>query len=145
VIDKTGQVVDTVLNKTERGIGRAFAGVTGGADSLGADLADGRAVLSGVGFADGSDALTVASEPYLARLAKLIAGGGATYLLEAHVAPRGDAVADQALSDRRAATVKTRLVAAGVPATRIFALGYGSTRPMPAGGTADRVELVTMR
>ena len=54
--------------------------------------------------------------------------------------------AAQALSEQRAKAVKARLVAGGVPAARLLAVGYGATRPAEgnANGNANgnaRIEL----
>jgi len=75
----------------------------------------------------------------------LVAAGGA-FLVEAHVAPSGDVVSDQLLTDRRAAAVRARLVAAGVPAGRLFAMGFGATRPAARldSTTQSRIEISRM-
>lgn len=146
VIARTGGVVDTVINRSERGVGRVVSAAKGSPDALGADLADGRAVLDGVRFAEGAATPRPDADAYLRRVAARLVSAGATFLIEGHTASSGDAAADQALSEARAGAVKARLVALGVPAARLFALGYGASRPDDATGAApDRVELVRMQ
>ena len=69
--------------------------------------------------------------------------------IEGHTDDVGDAAANRALSERRAAAVKAALVASyGVGADRLEAQGLGSSKPAVQGTTPDaraanrRVELV---
>lgn len=145
-IEKAGTALDTALSKTERGFAAAFAAPGHGRDPLAADLVDGRAVLSGLHFDSVSAEPAERPTGYLAHVAKVLAADAKVYLIEGHTAPSGDAAADQALSERRAAAVKARLIAAGVTATRLFSVGYGSSRPPAPGSSAtDRLELVLMQ
>ena len=71
--------------------------------------------------------------------------------IEGHTDDVGDAAANQALSERRAAAVKAALVATyGVGGDRLQTAGLGSTKPAMQGATAEaraqnrRVELVKM-
>lgn len=69
--------------------------------------------------------------------------GGALACLSAHVTVEGhtdsdgDAAANQALSEARAAAVVDYLVAAGIARDRLTAVGYGATRPVAANDTAE--------
>jgi outer membrane protein OmpA-like peptidoglycan-associated protein len=106
-------------------------------------------VLPQLRFAGGSDTLESSALAHVRRLAKAMTANAGAYLIEAHVDASGDAAKDQALSDRRAATVKERLVLEGVPAGRLFAVGYGATRPIDraANGakSSARIEVARMQ
>lgn len=157
VVSKAGTVMDTVLNKTERGVSNAAGGVANAfkgsddeASKLAEDLADGRATLTAVRFEPGTDKLDASSGASIARLAKVLSALDGLYLLEGHVSPGADPAGEQALSERRAAALKARLVAEGVPVTRLFSMGFGGTRPPVAtpGKTppnAERVEIARMQ
>jgi len=130
---------DTAINRTERGVANAFRG--SGDKEIGALVAAdlksaGRAVVPELEFAPGSANLVPSSEPALKAIAKVLRGGTGAFLIEGHVDASADAAADQELSGQRAAAVKKRLIALGVPAARLFASGYGSTRPLPPTASA---------
>jgi outer membrane protein OmpA-like peptidoglycan-associated protein len=145
-VNKVGTVVDTAMNRTERGITSAATALTGGRDDrIAADLEAGRAIVRTLVWVEGTAELDPRSDATVGRIAKAIGATQSIYLLEAHVADGGDAAANQALSDARAAALKARLVAAGVPAGRLFAMAYGATRPPTDGGAAERIELAKMQ
>lgn len=56
--------------------------------------------------------------------------GSAHVLVEGHTDSVGDPAANMALSQRRATAVAEYLVAAGIPAERLSAIGFGDTRPV---------------
>ena len=152
-VSKASTVADTAMNATERGVKGVVGGVVGAfkGDGLQQDLAKGRAVVAGIRFAPGSDEIMSSSTSMTTRLAKAILATPGTFLVESHTAATNDATADQALTDRRATAVKTRLIAEGVPAARLFAMGFGATKP-PAPATAntpaarpDRIEISRMQ
>ena len=123
--------VDSLVSQAATGAGRSVArlGREGEAtrdqerQRLTEALAlQGRAELPGLVFTDGSEALEPGSEPFLAALADLLAADPGVFLLEGS----GDASNDaggRALGEQRAAAVKSALVAAGVPASRLFGVG----------------------
>ncbi len=148
-LEKTGRGMDTVVNraagiadlavdKTADAISAASRSLTGSDDddALAAALTSGRAVLSGIGFEERTDVLAPDAEPHVARLARLLVAQTGTFVIEGHVEATGDQARDLELSQRRAAALKTRLVASGVPAERLFAMGLGAGRP-PAGGGGE--------
>jgi outer membrane protein OmpA-like peptidoglycan-associated protein len=98
--------------------------------SLGKELAaTGRVVLRGILFDTGKDAIRPESEPVLKALsAAMKADSAKAYLIEGHTDDRGGTAFNQALSERRAASVKAWLETAGVKA-KLKPLGYGLTRP----------------
>lgn len=55
--------------------------------------------------------------------------------IEGYTDSLGDDAANQQLSERRAAAVRDELLARGVAAERIEAVGYGETRPIADNGT----------
>ncbi len=115
-------------------------------DSWVVQLDAGRAVIEELEFIAGSDTLAKSADALLTGLAGALTTARGTFLVEAHAAPSGDVIADQWLTDRRAAAVRTRLIAAGVPAGRLFAMGFGATRPTRASGHAvtSRIEISRM-
>lgn len=143
-VNKVSTVMDTAMNKTERGITNAVSG--GGPDGIASDLTDdGRAVVRELKWvADGAELAPDASA-VVKRMAKALKAGDRIYLVEVHTDAGGDAAASQALSDQRAAALKAKLVSEGVPAGRLFAMGFGGTRAPTDGGTAARIELAKMQ
>jgi outer membrane protein OmpA-like peptidoglycan-associated protein len=152
-VTKVGTVADTAMNATERGVKGIASGVAGAfkGDGLQQDLAKGRAVVAGIRFAAGSDQIEPSSASTITRLAKAILGTSGTFLIESHTAATSDATAEQALTDRRASAVKARLVAEGVPAARLFSMGFGATKPpaqqaaKTSAPRADRIEVSRMQ
>jgi outer membrane protein OmpA-like peptidoglycan-associated protein len=55
--------------------------------------------------------------------------------IEGHTDSVGDAAANQELSERRAAAVREALIARGVEAARVEAVGLGATHPIADNGT----------
>jgi outer membrane protein OmpA-like peptidoglycan-associated protein len=147
-VSSAGAVADTAGSKTEQGVADAFSGRRRQPDRLAAEVAAGRAVVRDLRFAADSDELSPASVALVRRLAKAINATTGIFLIEGHVAGSGDGARDQALSERRAAAVKARLVLEGVPPARLMAVGYGSTRPVAGGATAGasaRIELARVQ
>jgi outer membrane protein OmpA-like peptidoglycan-associated protein len=124
------------------------SGPPSGSDSAArfvADLTAGRLVLRGISFNAGGVTIDPSSVETLRTLAAALQRTTGTYLIESHVAGGRGA---QALSDRRAAAIRTWLLAAGVDPSRLYAAGFGATRPRPPpknGGPAlqwsDRIEI----
>lgn len=141
VVAKAGDMANSAITATENTIKQRVTGDDVG--ELAARLASGRAVLDDVRFVAGADQLDPSANEALKRLAAAIVGTPGTFLIEAHtdaLPPPGDA---QALSQRRATAVKTQLVANGIPAERLVAVGYGATRPNSANPQANaRIEVV---
>jgi len=152
-VNKATTVADTAMNATERGVKGVVGGVAGAfkGDGQQQDLAKGRAVVAGIRFAAGSDEIAPSSAAAITRLAKAILATTGTFLVESHTAATNDPTADQAMTDRRATAVKARLIAEGVPAARLFSMGFGATKPPapPAAKTsaarADRIEVSRMQ
>lgn len=147
-VSKTAGVADAVVDKTQAIVSSAAGALSATDDNerLAAELETGRVVLAEVHFVGTTDQLADASEPQLERLAKLLEKQSATFLIEGHVDDGGNAAANQALAEKRSAAVKARLVAAGVPAERLFAMGLGATRP-PTDPNASpaRIEIARMK
>lgn len=57
--------------------------------------------------------------------------------IEGHTDAEGVTERNQSLSERRAQSVRTFLVSAGVPEARLAAIGYGETRPLAPNDTAE--------
>jgi len=91
-----------------------------------------------VNFGSGSAVLAEESKPLLDALAA-VAKRCETYRVElgGHTDARGDATANQALSERRAQSVADYLVSKSVPASLLGVSGYGETQPKDARGNAE--------
>ena len=104
-------------------------------------------------FASGSDILQGTDWPILAAVADLLKKDSALKIeVAGHTDSTGDAKANQALSERRAAAVKQALVTKyGADAARIASKGWGAEQPIQDNGTVDgramnrRVEIVRAR
>ncbi len=150
VLTKSGSLVDTALNRTERSVSSVFRGRDSASERLKADMARGRAVVPGIVFAPSSGVLDSTAKKPLQVLAQAItAQAPVAFLIEGHTDPSGDPAADQALSEQRAAAVKTALVALGVPSAHLFSMGYGATRPIAtssgAAPSSARIEVARMQ
>jgi OOP family OmpA-OmpF porin len=94
--------------------------------------------LRGVNFVTGSADLTPASRATLDRIAKILAGAkGLRAQVQGHTDNQGDAAANQALSQRRAASVVAYLVGKGIARRRLVPRGFGESRPIASNATAD--------
>jgi OOP family OmpA-OmpF porin len=65
----------------------------------------------------------------------LIQNPGLQIEIQAHTDNKGTVLGNQILADERAEAVKNYLIANGVEGTRLFAIGYGETRPKVANDT----------
>jgi outer membrane protein OmpA-like peptidoglycan-associated protein len=124
--------------------GEKVAGVPDAASALG-DAPEAQAcqtayntLLKGrvINFGSGSAVLADDSKPLLDALSAVAIRCG-TYKLElgGHTDAKGDATANQALSERRAQSVADYLVAKSVPASQLGVNGYGETQPVDASGS----------
>jgi outer membrane protein OmpA-like peptidoglycan-associated protein len=135
-------VANGALSATERGVAKAFGG-SASKNDLATRLAAGRVVLDDVRFVAGADQLDPSSDATLKSLAAALVATTGTFLIEGHTDVSVDPALAQPLSQQRASTVKARLVATGVPAERLLAVGYGATRPNSANPQASaRIEVV---
>ncbi len=101
--------------------------------------------LTTVRFDTGSANLTRSSQDIIRQAADAIEGAPAGTRVEVggHTDSQGDAARNQLLSEQRARAVADALIAAGVPAERLAARGFGSNRPVgdnstEAGRAANR-------
>jgi outer membrane protein OmpA-like peptidoglycan-associated protein len=160
VADAAGDVVGTTLEagsdvvKSGTGavIGAASAGVQGVGRSLGAApsqedpadvaaaLAAGRAVFHGLRFTEGTAILEPSSGPLISQISGALARTPGQFLIEAHVDGKSGA-ASQALSEQRAAAVKSALVAAGSSPMQLAAVGHGASRPISGAKSSARIEI----
>jgi OOP family OmpA-OmpF porin len=91
-----------------------------------------------VEFGTRSAELTTASGPQLDRLVELMRGcAGATIEVGGHTDSRSGADFNLILSRERAEAVVAYMVAAGIPAERLSARGYGETSPVADNSTAE--------
>jgi len=103
--------------------------------------------LPGTAFASGSAKLTAAARASLQQMADVV-GGKKSVRIEAHTDSQGADAANLALSQQRADAVRQALLAAGLPAARVKAVGKGESDPLTDNGTAEgrarnrRVEMI---
>ena len=97
------------------------------------------ALPSGILFDTGKDALKPAAKDSLAKAAATLAKSETTVIIQGHTDSTGSDAINQPLSERRADNVRDFLAMSGVPASRMSAVGYGSSRPaVPNDTAADR-------
>lgn len=123
----------------------------GGKELYDALAADGRVATQGILFDTGSDVIKPHSTPTLEEIATMLREhADLKLLIEGHTDNVGDAAANQALSEKRAAAVKAYLVSKGIDAARLQSSGLGATKPKTGNDTAEgrqtnrRVELVRL-
>ena len=152
VVNRAAGLADAAFDRTANVVSAAGRAIAGGDDEdakFATAMATGRAVVQGIQFDEGTDRLAQSAEPYVARLARLLAAQPGMFVLEGHVDATGNDAADRDLSQRRAAALRDRLVAAGVSAARLFAMGLGATRPragtMGAPARNARIEIARLQ
>jgi len=144
VAGRVTSVANGALAATGQGVTRALTGGAGDPTrELASVLAQGRLVLDSLRFAAGSEQLDASADALITRLAGALATTTGTMLIEGHVDATTAPADAQSLSQKRASALKARLVAAGVPAGRLLAVGYGASRPNAANPRANaRIEIV---
>lgn len=105
--------------------------------------------LSGDAFASGKATLRPEADANLQRVVEFVRGQpAARVLIEGHTDSQGSANLNQVLSQKRAEAVRDALIAAGVPANRLNAMGAGEDRPIDDNSSSEgrarnrRVEIV---
>lgn len=124
--------------------------MTADASSLGDELdKSGHVAVYGIHFDTSKATIQPDSEQVLSEIAKLLDQSPDLKLrVEGHTDNQGTAVANQALSEKRAQAVVAWLTAHGTNASRLTAQGFGQTKPVADNSTEDgraknrRVELV---
>jgi OmpA-OmpF porin, OOP family len=114
--------------------------------------ADGRVATRGILFATGSDRIRPESTPTFRKIGEMLRQHPDLRLrIEGHTDNVGEAAANQALSERRAAAVRQLLIDSyGVDAGRLEAAGLGQSQPVDSSDTPEgrqnnrRVELVRL-
>lgn len=112
-------------------------------------LETGRVRLYGINFDVDSDIIRDESKPTLDKIVAMLQSENAMQLIiEGHTDSDGQDQHNQILSEKRAESVKTYLVSAGISSSRLSTTGYGESKPVAPNTTATgkaqnrRVELV---
>jgi OOP family OmpA-OmpF porin len=119
-------------------------------DPIAAELKKtGRVRLYGINFDSDSDVLRAESKSVLDQVAATLKKDPALKItIEGHTDATSTPQHNQQLSEKRAVSVKTYLVGAGIDAARLATAGFGSTKPVATNESAigraenRRVELV---
>jgi outer membrane protein OmpA-like peptidoglycan-associated protein len=90
------------------------------------------ALPSGILFDTGKDTLKQDAKDSLSKAAVTLKSSETLIIVQGHTDSTGSDAINQPLSERRADRVRDFLVANGVPAARLSAVGYGSSRPVAA-------------
>ncbi len=96
-------------------------------------------IAEAVHFETGSDVIRDSSHQLLDQIAAVLRGASYVRLVrvEGHTDSRGDSDFNHGLSQRRAAAVRTYLVAAGVDVERLESRGLGETTPIADNGNRN--------
>ncbi len=94
-------------------------------------------VNSKIEFSVGSARITEQSAPLLDQLGQAVAACNVDITVEGHTDSTGSASLNDGLSLARANAVREAMIVRGIPAARIFAEGYGSSRPVSSNDTPD--------
>jgi len=94
-------------------------------------------VDSKIEFSIGSARITEQSAPLLDQLAQAVGACNVDITVEGHTDSTGSASLNDGLSLARANAVREAMIVRGIPAERIFAEGYGSSRPVSSNDTPD--------
>lgn len=124
--------------------------VTADASSIADELnKSGHLALYGIHFDTGKATILPDSESLLNEIVKMMQENTDLKLsIEGHTDNVGAAAANQALSEKRAQSVVTSLIAHGIASARLKSKGWGQTKPVVDNGTEEgrsknrRVELV---
>jgi OOP family OmpA-OmpF porin len=127
-----------------------FRIAAGGKKLYDAIASEGRVATQGIYFDSGSERIRPESTPTLKEIGTMLQQHGDLALtIEGHTDDVGQAAANQALSERRAAAVRQYLIATyQIDGARLTAAGIGQTRPVASNETPEgrqqnrRVELV---
>jgi outer membrane protein OmpA-like peptidoglycan-associated protein len=87
------------------------------------------ALPSGILFDLGKDALKPGAKESLSKAAATLKDSQTNIIIQGHTDSTGSDAINQPLSERRADRVREFLVSQGVPASKMTAVGYGSSRP----------------
>ena len=97
------------------------------------------ALPSGVLFDVGKNVLKPSVQDSLSKAAATLKASETNIIIQGHTDSTGSDAVNQPLSQRRADTVRDFLATNGVPASRMSAVGYGSSRPaVPNDTDANR-------
>ena len=125
--------------------------MAGGKKLYDALSSEGRVSTQGILFDTNSDRIRPESTPTLREITAMLREHAALRIaVEGHTDNAGQAAANQALSERRAAAVRAFLVAQGIEAARVQSRGHGASKPAAANTTPEgrkqnrRVELVRL-
>ncbi len=124
--------VDSTIGASN-GSGSAAANAPAGVQVTLDKLFQGRVIE----FASGSESLTAEWKTTVDELSAALQGNDTQLQIVGHTDNIGDAEINQALSKRRAESIKTAMVKKGIDAARISTTGFGADKPIASNDTAD--------
>jgi outer membrane protein OmpA-like peptidoglycan-associated protein len=93
------------------------------------------ALPSGILFDTGKDVLKPAAKDSLSNGAVTLKNSETNIIIQGHTDSTGSDTVNQPLSERRANNVRDFLASKGIAASRMTAIGYGSSRPVVPNDT----------
>jgi outer membrane protein OmpA-like peptidoglycan-associated protein len=131
---------------------RNFRIASGGSQNMiGKMLTDGKFVTHGITFDVGKATLKPESMGVLNDVVKFLReNSSAKFEIDGHTDSDGDAGKNQKLSEDRAASVKTQLIAMGIDGSRLATKGFGASKPLAPDDSPEakannrRVEFMKM-
>lgn len=131
-----GTDIGGYMDRQERELRERTAGTETRVTRTGDDLV--LTIPSGLSFAYKSDAVAPAFQPTLDQVAGVLHAYDRSYIdVYGHSDATGSAPYNQALSQRRAASVASYLVAHGVQQARVATKGFGKTQPIASNDTPE--------
>lgn len=124
--------VDSTIGASN-GSGSAAANAPAGVQVTLDKLFQGRVIE----FASGSESLTAQWKTTVDELSAALQGNDTQLQIVGHTDNIGDAEINQALSQRRAESIKAAMVKKGIDAARISTTGFGADKPIASNDTAD--------
>lgn len=160
-VEAVTQAAESALGKVNEAAMGALESISFAAGSAGEQMmsfikggaeGDGRFKFNNLNFASGSDVIDAASSVEVDNLAAILnAYSDVKVRIEGYTDSQGNADSNLSLSQRRAEAVRTKLLSAGIDASRIESQGFGASNPIADNETSEgraqnrRIEVVIVK